>query len=218
MIIHRTWFAFSILLLLTACSGRVTDSVTTASASIENLARQSSLSLISNSTPSQPTCAVTNTVVLQIALSNLSTFYCRDLSKLMTAAHTGAVCDGGVSIAAFPVNSGVVNCQQITVCGKSASSSTIVAQRIDGTPVRQLTFTDLPWGCDMRVEASTDSSFPANQTQIAAAQILPPTCPYCLSTGKITCQTCAPVGSGDDEDCRGHRDSKNLHGCLHVHH
>lgn len=182
------------IVLLAGCTGSVRSPNVTVISSIQSMLQQNSVTLISNATQTQNLCANSNSVVIQVALSSTTPFYCRDQSTLMDSVRLGPVCAGGVTIAPLTVDSQARSCSAPTLCGQAPTSSVNVAQRLDGTYVKQLTFSNLPWGCQGLIEASTDPSFPAGSTQTVTMQVLPPTCPYCSTSGSLTCNTCAAHG------------------------
>ncbi len=183
-------FGLIALFLVMSCTGKVNTETSIASA-VESMAAQNSVSLISNSTQSQNKCEVGNTVVIQVALSSIAQYYCRDLSTLMDSVKLGPICSGGISIQALKVDGSAKDCHQLTICGKTFDSKIDITKRIDGTTVQQLTFSNLPWGCEGRIEASTSSSFDTPDTQKVSFQVLPPSCPFCQASNGVTCNACA---------------------------
>lgn len=179
---------------LMACTGSVTNSVLQQAATLMSF-NQGQISLVSNSTGGEAQCAASNTVVLQTSIPANQTFYCRDQSQLMSAVTAGQVCPGGVTINPLSVSSAVVNCSNLTICGVPPTSTTTLSQRVDGAPVQQLSFKNLPWGCEASLQYSTDPSFPAASTTTISLQVIPPTCPFCQSSNSSTCLSCAPLGA-----------------------
>lgn len=188
--------------VLMACGGTVQPPETTVNSSVQAMAETNSLTLVSNSTQSQKQCASANSITLQIALSSQKRFYCRDRSRLMDSARLGLTCQGGVTIVNPSVDSKVVDCADVTVCGVMATSTTNVAQRVDGSFVKQMKFENLPWGCQGLVEASSDPGFSATQSKTVQFQILPPTCRYCATLSGLTCGNC-PTATVDSDVVAG---------------
>lgn len=122
--------------------------------------------------------------------------YCRDVSALMSSVKLGPVCESGAVLATFPIDSKVFNCREMRLCGKTATKVTTVAEQFDGTPVQIFEFADLPWGCDAKIEISTDSSF-ATIESILRTSVVPPTCQFCERTQTTTCATCSPLGENE---------------------
>ncbi|MBY0452983.1 MAG: hypothetical protein K2P92_08105, partial [Bdellovibrionaceae bacterium] len=90
----------------------------------------------------------------------------------------------------------VFNCREMRLCGKAPTKVTTVAEQYDGTPVLQLEFGDLPWGCDAHVEFSSTESFEKVEGSIETS-VVPPTCNYCERTQLTTCAACAPLTSNE---------------------
>jgi hypothetical protein len=182
-------------LVLAACTTRATDRF---QASLNNLSlkNESVLTLVSNSTTqSQPMCAQSNQVVIEENLPAGQAIYCRDRSKLDGGFPTGPVCPGGVSILPFSIPANPSNsCSQLTLCGVAPASTQVVGQRTDGGKIVDLTFRNLPWGCDGEIDLSYDSGFTSDATMSLTLTVQPPPCPFCLSQFQTTCLACAQLG------------------------
>ena len=187
----------TLVTLFSGCTGKINNESSIQSA-VESMAAQNSISLISNSTQSQNKCEVGNKVVLQVALSSIAKYYCRDSSTLMNSVKLGPICDGGVTIVPMQVDNSVRDCHELTLCGKKFDSVVDVTQRIDGTAVQQYTFNDVPWGCNALVEASTSEKFDdPDSSQSIRLQVLPPSCPFCQATNGVTCKACSSSNSSN---------------------
>ena len=184
------WFFLSLFVFLLGCTGKVNTETSIASA-VESMAAQNSVTLISNSTQSQNKCEIGNKVVLQVALSSIAKYFCRDKSSLMDSVKLGPLCSGGISIQALSVDGAAKDCHELTICGKRADSTIDITERIDGTAVQQLTFNNLPWGCEGRIEASLSDQFNTGDVQKVTFQVLPPSCPFCEASNGVTCNSCA---------------------------
>lgn len=185
-----------------ACTGKVSTESSVQNA-VEAMAEQNSVSLISNSTQSQNKCETGNKIIIQVALSTVAKYYCRDKSKLMDSVKLGPVCEGGVSISSLNIDSSVKDCHEITVCGKKFSSAVDITKRIDGTTVQRLTFENLPWGCEGHIEASSDQKFENGEIQKISLQVLPPSCPFCEIVNSVTCSMCNTTNSVDTQFVAG---------------
>tara|TARA_B110001454_G_scaffold219200_1_gene251789 strand:+ start:12674 stop:15088 length:2415 start_codon:yes stop_codon:yes gene_type:complete len=192
----RFYLLAFIIACLAGCTGKVSTESSVQNA-VEAMAQQSSVTLISNSTQSQNKCETGNKIVVQVALSTVAKFYCRDKSKLMDSVKLGPVCDGGVTIKNLTVNRDVKDCHELTVCGRSHSSAVDITKRIDGTTVQRLTFENLPWGCEGHIEASSDPKFESGEIQSISMQILPPSCPFCEAFNGVSCNQCSTASSGE---------------------
>lgn len=184
-------------IILISCTGKVNNESSIKSA-VESMAQQNSVTLISNSTQAQNKCESGNKVVLQVALSSIAKYFCRDTSRLMDSMRLGPVCDGGANIVPLEVDRSVKDCHELTLCGKKYVSSVDITQRIDGTSVQQLTFDDLPWGCQGGIEASVDPNFSNGEVQTVSLQVLPPSCPFCEAVNGVTCETCISKSSSEN--------------------
>jgi hypothetical protein len=190
----RLYLLGFILACLSGCTGKVSNESSVQNA-VESMAQQNSVTLISNSTQSQNKCEVGNKIVIQVALSTISKFYCRDKSKLMDSVKLGPVCDGGVTIKNLAVDREVKDCHELTVCGRTHSAAVDITKRIDGTTVQRLTFENLPWGCEGHIEASSDEKFANGEVQNISLQVLPPSCPFCEAVNGVSCNSCSTMSN-----------------------
>ncbi len=180
---------------LISCGGRV-GSPTSSSQTIEKLGESVFIKISNNSTASQLSCSQTNSIQIQVSIPSGQKVFCRDQSKLMSSIPLGKTCEGGVEVKEFAVDSQIVECQKLKVCGKSASSVDVKAEQFDGTPILQLSFTELPWGCDGLVEISNDSDFRSLADNIKFS-VTAPVCRFCTRTQMVTCGECIPVQSDE---------------------
>ena len=156
MISKRAILSF-IFLIFCGCTGSV-QNPTKKQQEILKATSTGQISFVSNSTSKQKQCADSNQVVLQVSLPSYEPFYCRDKSTLISGINPGKVCSGGVTVKAVSPTQNIVNCDHITLCGISPTSSKVTGQRFDGAPIRELTFTNLPWGCLGEIEYSPDAN------------------------------------------------------------
>ncbi len=189
------------VLLTAGCSTDVTD-LFKAAANFVVLRAQTAIVLVSNSTTqNQPACFQGgNTVVIQRSIPEGGRVFCRDVSALSPELLAGRpFCDGGVDIQAIAAPNQVVECGQMTLCGRTpeASLTRIVGDRADGGQIEELTFTNLPWGCDVDLEYSADPTFSEDEVDTLAFYIQPPECPFCETQSRVTCDVCEELDPGE---------------------
>lgn len=83
--------------------------------------------------------------------------FCRDMSSLRASYTPTSSCfDGPKKATGISVNNNWVPCKEVTICGRNPNSGGQLANRTlasSGKKEYFATYSGLPWGCDIRVEA-----------------------------------------------------------------
>lgn len=151
------------------------------------------LSVTDNSLKNQNICSMANSVTLTMKKNSFEEHLCTDRSRLSSLVTPGLVCSGGATISNFPVPSQTVSCQEITVCGVRYTSKQVYSKFVT------LTFDNLPWGCDGKVDVAKPDAAGNPEVIIKTLVIFvePPGCHYCASSRIQTCGACADPGCKD---------------------
>lgn len=167
--------------------------------SLASLSESTALILLSNSTKqSDLLCMSANEVKLRLAIESGQRPSCREVSALKSGAKTGLTCQGGVNVVPFASSSAWVNCENVTLCGVSAASRRQIYRSNTGGTVTELTFQNLPWGCDVKVEMALNIEQRISPAVAFNSSIEVPNCRFCADTGTTTCLACQTVPPGSE--------------------
>lgn len=151
----------------------------------------SGLEIVENSNyKTQVSCVPKNSLKMISTQNQKEPLVCRETSNLDPSVKLGPICPGGVSIKAITSKSEWGPCEKVSVCGTLATSVT----DLRATPtaqLKQLVFTNLPWGCKSEIEIRKASSEVILKK--IDIEIKVPQCPTCSVNNTQTCEVC-----GDD--------------------
>jgi hypothetical protein len=197
-LILQTLLSLFFLVGISGCDGKVYD-FARRFLDFVTLNNQSNLTLVSNTTTqNQPICGIHNKIIIQKSFPSGHTLYCRDSSSLSSTVVPGPVCAGGVTIAPITSNGAITECaQDIKICGVSPSSVQTIGSRADGGTIDQLTYDNLPWGCEAKLEMSFDPSFAENATSRLSFYVQPPECQFCPRRNQSDCFYCEGIHNSE---------------------
>jgi hypothetical protein len=184
---------------IVGCESRVTtlaDSIETPSQVEEKAILEASISILSNSTQgTQRTCTQNNTFKFLVVQSKNSKILCRDKSALGSGFTLGPVCPGGVEVRSVTTSPTPVVCEELVICGKTATSRKTLSSANSTQDVYELTFDQLPWGCQVNIDYGSAELLQSTETGIVIPSlkdisVTPPECNRCKSAA-YTCLACA---------------------------
>jgi hypothetical protein len=151
------------------------------------------LAVSESSVENQNICSSANSITLTMKRSSFEEYLCVDRSRLSSRVTPGLMCPGGATISNFPVDSQAVSCQEIKVCGVRYTSKQVYNMLVT------LTFDNLPWGCDGKIEVVKPDAEGNLDTIVKTLNLYvkPPECRYCVSSRMQTCGACADPGCTD---------------------
>jgi len=182
-----------VLLILPSCKVTQQDPIEKVR-SITTLNEELTITLIKDSTAEQGFCAKSSEIKIRKSFPGNRKVFCREASRTDPDVTQGLTCEDGVEVKApAGVPSGVKECgmgKTFSLCGVQASQSVVVGTRADGGTLEELTYTGLPWGCRIQLEASLDSTFTKGGNPKLDLLVRPPECPFCPTQNKKTCKSC----------------------------
>ena len=175
---------------LAGCSSDVSDAINESAFYFSS--RISSVIQVSTNTTqeNQRMCAKGNRIRLRVSLPTNEDYLCLDQTKLTEGLQEGLLCSGGETISKFTVNSQASNCKNIELCGKPPVKAEVIGKRLDGGEILELSFEELPWGCEGKLVFDTKSDFDKNASPSIAIKVTPPECPFCPRLNERTCLPC----------------------------
>jgi hypothetical protein len=218
---HKFIFLF-ITILLSACSNSVTNPFN--GSSFFSTSNENNIETVSNSTlVSTNQCSLSNQIKIKISIPANQDYQCIDQSALPAGERRGLICEGGVSVMDFPVNSSRRSCDNLTLCGLPPTSRTELNSRFDGK-IEELTFANLPWGCSGKIVYGPKLEFD-KKAKTFISKVSVPSCPFCNTLNKYTCLPCSALGTGETivagqvitTSCGGSCVSCNVNGTIIAH-
>lgn len=194
------WKLFFIILIpyLSGCNTSVTDAVF-GNESFFSRSDNAKIELLENTTQeNQQYCTSSNTIKLKVSFPKENNYLCSDRSTLGTDQTLGVICEGGVSVMEFPVDSTWKPCSEVRVCGLPPTSRVTQGSRFDGGAIEELTFENLPWGCEAKVVYGTQSDIDEKKDVTASFLVKTPECPFCPTQNKKTCLPCADLNPDEE--------------------
>ncbi|MGH1468744.1 MAG: hypothetical protein ACRBBP_07685 [Bdellovibrionales bacterium] len=194
------WKLFFIFLMpyLSGCNTSVTDAVF-GNESFFSKSNSAKIELLENTTQeSQQYCANSSVVKLKVSFPKENNYLCSDRSTLGGDQGLGPICDGGVSVMDFPVDSGWRPCSEVRVCGLPPTSRTTTGSRFDGGGIEELTFENLPWGCEAKIVYGTQEEIDAKKDATTSFFVKTPECPFCPTQNMKTCLPCDSLGADEE--------------------
>ncbi len=175
------------IFILTGCSLNISDPIKIA-LSLINKEKEPSLILIKNSTSEdQKMCETFNQIIIRKTEPSGLKLFCRD--KSLVTAKLGPICEGGVEVKNVNILSDVVECDNLSICGIFPTTNIEIQKQIGEGKVSEIYFSNLPWGCSVDIEYSSDKDFKTNVKNLKF-YISPPDCPFCPTQNKKTCLYC----------------------------
>ena len=183
-------FVFILIFSLIGCDSKVvtTEDTQLSEEAQKNVDPDSAFEILENNAKTaQISCSPKNSLRILVTQNKKSLWLCKDQTRLDANLTPGPVCAGGVTLAPFTTSGEWVPCEQVTVCGKAATTvidlkSTSMAQ------LRQLQFSNLPWGCKGTIDIKEQTS--GTELSPVPVAIEAPECPTCAITNTKTCLEC----------------------------